>query len=118
MLLFIILKDLYGLGARRIGMFGIPPIGCLPSQRTLKGGEERQCVDNLNQAAKLFNNKLEAYSSSQGNKLPNSRLVYVDTYNVLLDVIDNPQRYGTIMSVFCFLESLNVQDFSYFCMIV
>ncbi|TMW99384.1 hypothetical protein EJD97_002633 [Solanum chilense] len=87
-------QDLYGLGARRIGMFGIPPIGCLPSQRTLKGGEERQCVDNLNQAAELFNNKLEAYSSSQGNKLPNSRLVYVDTYNVLLDVIDNPQRYG------------------------
>ncbi|KAL3340794.1 hypothetical protein AABB24_029100 [Solanum stoloniferum] len=87
-------QDLYGLGARRIGLFGIPPIGCLPSQRTLKGGEARQCVDNLNQAAQLFNSKLEAYSSSQGNKLPNSRLVYVDTYNVLLDVIDNPQRYG------------------------
>uniref|UniRef100_M1ALM4 Zinc finger protein n=1 Tax=Solanum tuberosum TaxID=4113 RepID=M1ALM4_SOLTU len=86
-------QDLYGLGARRIGIFGIPPIGCLPSQRTLKGGEARQCVDNLNQAAQLFNIKLEAYSNSQGNKLPNSRLVYVDTYNVLLDVIDNPQRY-------------------------
>ncbi|KAM3236915.1 GDSL esterase/lipase EXL1-like [Capsicum annuum] len=33
--------DLYGLGAHRIGVLGIPPIGCMPSQRTLKGGEER-----------------------------------------------------------------------------
>ncbi|KAI3464803.1 hypothetical protein Pfo_021466 [Paulownia fortunei] len=30
-------QDLYGLGARRIGVSGLPPIGCLPSQRTLRG---------------------------------------------------------------------------------
>ncbi|KAM3341630.1 GDSL esterase/lipase EXL3 [Capsicum galapagoense] len=93
-MLFIILKDLYGLGAHRIGVFGIPPIGCLPSQRTLKGGEERKCVDYLNQAAQLFNSKLAAYLSSSGNKLPNSRLVYIDIYDLPLDVINNPQKYG------------------------
>ncbi|CAN4094015.1 unnamed protein product [Withania somnifera] len=87
-------KDLYGLGARRIGVFGIPPIGCLPSQRTLRGGEERECVDYLNQAAQLLNSKLAADLSSLGNKLPNSRLVYVDLYNLPLDVINNPQKYG------------------------
>ncbi|KAH0990632.1 hypothetical protein GBA52_002115 [Prunus armeniaca] len=32
------LKGLYALGARRIGVFGAPLIGCLPSQRTLGGG--------------------------------------------------------------------------------
>ncbi|KAH0680663.1 hypothetical protein KY284_021748 [Solanum tuberosum] len=88
------LKDLHELGARRIGVFGIPPIGCLPSQRTLKGGDKRQCVDYLNQAAQLFNSKLAADLSSLGNKLPNSRLVYVDIYNLPLDVINNPQKYG------------------------
>ncbi|CAN4094014.1 unnamed protein product [Withania somnifera] len=87
-------QDLYGLGARRIGVFGIPPIGCLPSQRTLKGGEGRECVDYLNQAAQLFNSKLAADLSSLGKTLPDSRLVYVDTYDLPLDVINNPQKYG------------------------
>ncbi|OIT37517.1 gdsl esteraselipase exl3, partial [Nicotiana attenuata] len=87
-------QDLYGLGARRIGVFGIPPIGCLPSQRTLRGGEERECVDYLNQAAQLFNSKLAAELRSLGNKLPDSRMVYVDVYDLPLDVIYNPQKYG------------------------
>nr|XP_016440038.1 PREDICTED: GDSL esterase/lipase EXL3-like [Nicotiana tabacum] len=87
-------QDLYGLGARRIGVFGIPPIGCLPSQRTLRGGEERECVDYLNQAAQLFNSKLAAELSSLGNEFPDSRMVYVDVYNLPLDVIYNPQKYG------------------------
>ncbi|XP_060199859.1 GDSL esterase/lipase EXL1-like [Lycium barbarum] len=87
-------QDLYRLGARRIGVLGIPPIGCLPSQRTLKGGEERKCVDYLNQAAQLFNSKLATDLSSLGNKFPDSRLVYVDIYNLLLDVINDPQKFG------------------------
>ncbi|KAL0347482.1 UNVERIFIED_CONTAM: GDSL esterase/lipase EXL3 [Sesamum calycinum] len=32
------IQELYQLGARRLAVFGIPPIGCLPSQRTLAGG--------------------------------------------------------------------------------
>ncbi|KAJ8538247.1 hypothetical protein K7X08_014787 [Anisodus acutangulus] len=88
------LQDLYGLGARRIGVLSIPPIGCLPSQRTLKGGEQRECVDYLNQAAQLFNSKLATDLSSLGNKFPDSRLVYIDIYNLLLDVINDPQKYG------------------------
>ncbi|KAK4348977.1 hypothetical protein RND71_031732 [Anisodus tanguticus] len=88
------IQDLYELGVRRIGVLSIPPIGCLPSQRTLKGGKERECVDYLNQAAQFFNSKLEADLNSLGYRLPNSRLVYVDIYNLTLNVIDNPQKYG------------------------
>ncbi|PHU27553.1 GDSL esterase/lipase EXL1 [Capsicum chinense] len=91
---FRIQKDSYGLGACRIGVLGIPPIGGMPSQRTLRGGEERERVDYLNQAAQLFNNKLADDLSSLENKVPNSRLVYVDIYNLPLDVINNPQKYG------------------------
>lgn len=52
---FLNIKELYKLGARRIGVFGIPPIGCLPSQRTLQGGVQRQCAENYNELAQLFN---------------------------------------------------------------
>ncbi|KAG6648416.1 GDSL esterase/lipase EXL1-like isoform X2 [Carya illinoinensis] len=88
------LKEIYELGARRIGVLGAPPIGCVPSQRTLAGGILRQCSERHNQAAKLFNTKLSSTLDSLNSSLDNSRIVYIDAYNSLLDLIENPQKYG------------------------
>ncbi|CAB4265537.1 unnamed protein product [Prunus armeniaca] len=87
-------KELYGLGARRIGLFSAPPIGCVPSQRTLGGGLARDCAEEYNEAAKLFNAKLSRSLNSLNTALPNSRLVYVDVYNPLLEIILNPAKDG------------------------
>ncbi|KAI4316965.1 hypothetical protein L6164_024886 [Bauhinia variegata] len=88
------IQEIYQLGARRIGVFSAPPIGCVPSQRTLGGGIERVCAENYNYAAKLFNSKLSRDINSLNHNLPNSRIVYIDVYNPLLDIILNYQRYG------------------------
>ncbi|GMI82472.1 hypothetical protein like AT1G75900 [Hibiscus trionum] len=88
------LMELYGLGARRIGVFSTPPIGCVPSQRTLAGGIERECADDYNVAARLFNKKLSAALDSLETSMPDGRFVYVDVYNPLLDLIKTPQKYG------------------------
>ncbi|XP_059459782.1 GDSL esterase/lipase EXL3-like [Corylus avellana] len=88
------LKEIYGLGARRIGVLSAPPIGCVPSQRTLAGGLQRGCAEKYNVAAKLFNVKLSSQLSSLTKNLPNSRIVYIDVYNPLLDLIQNPTKYG------------------------
>lgn len=90
------MKDLYGLGARRIGVFGIPPIGCVPSQRTLGGGPQRNCVEKYNAAARLFNKKLSLNLNSINHNLPNARMVYIDAYSLPLDLIRNPPKYGKI----------------------
>ncbi|KAH0990634.1 hypothetical protein GBA52_002117 [Prunus armeniaca] len=87
-------KDLYGLGARRIGVLNVPPIGCVPSQRTVGGGVLRECDDKQNQASQLFNFKLSAEMDGLNKNLPNSRVVYIDIYNPLLDLIINPTKYG------------------------
>ncbi|KAJ6953436.1 GDSL esterase/lipase EXL3-like [Populus alba x Populus x berolinensis] len=87
-------QELYELGARRIGFFSAPPIGCVPSQRTLAGGAGRKCAENLNEAAKLFNSKLSKKLDSLGSSLPNGRFVYIDVYNLLLDLIQNPKKHG------------------------
>ncbi|KAI3922594.1 hypothetical protein MKX01_006283 [Papaver californicum] len=50
-----ILQELYDMGARRFAVFSAPPIGCVPSQRTLGGGKERNCAESYNQAAQMFN---------------------------------------------------------------
>ncbi|XP_039000595.1 GDSL esterase/lipase EXL3-like [Hibiscus syriacus] len=88
------LKELYGLGARRIGVFSTPPIGCVPSQRTLAGGIKRECANDYNVAARLFNAKLSAALNSLERSMAYGKFVYVDVYNPLLDLIKTPQKYG------------------------
>ncbi|XP_075675281.1 GDSL esterase/lipase EXL3-like [Castanea sativa] len=88
------LKEIYSLGARRIGVLGAPPIGCVPSQRTIAGGLRRQCGEGQNQLAKLFNAKLTTLLDSLNRDMPNSKMVYFDIYNPLLDLIEHPEENG------------------------
>lgn len=88
------LRELYGLGARRIGVLSLPPVGCLPSQRTLHGGPKRGCFNSANEAAVLFNSKLYAEIDSLRKELPGARLVYMDIYYPLLAIMQGPAQFG------------------------
>ena len=94
-----VFKEIYSLGARRIGVLGAPPIGCVPSQRTVAGGVRRQCGEGHNQLATLFNAKLTTLLDSLNKDMPDSRMVYLDIYNPLLDLIEHPEKNGN--SHFC-----------------
>ncbi|GMH06569.1 hypothetical protein Nepgr_008409 [Nepenthes gracilis] len=87
-------QELYDLGARKIGVTNLPPIGCLPSQRTLAGGPLRSCVEEYNRAAALFNSKLYSEIKSLNSQLPGSKITYLDIYNPLLSLINNPSQSG------------------------
>lgn len=87
-------RTLYQYGARRILMFGAPPIGCVPSQRTVAGGPTRDCVVRFNDACKLFNAKLSAKIDGLSRTLQDTTLIYIDIYDPLLDLILYPQQYG------------------------
>ncbi|ESR48462.1 hypothetical protein CICLE_v10001561mg [Citrus x clementina] len=87
-------KELYGLGVRRMGVFSAPPLGCLPSSRTLGGGKTRDCANDYNEAAQMFNTKLSAELDSLNIQFPDARLLLIDIYNPLLYLIQNPIKYG------------------------
>lgn len=87
-------QEMYQLGARRIGVFNAPPMGCVPFQRTMAGGIIRTCVQEYNDAAVFFNNKLSIGIDTFKRNFPSSRIVYMDVYNPLLDIIVNNQNYG------------------------
>ncbi|KAL4583173.1 hypothetical protein LXL04_007739 [Taraxacum kok-saghyz] len=87
-------QDIYNLGARRIAVFGAPPLGCLPSQRTLRGGEFRACAKEHNEAAQLYNKKLQQGIEHLNRYHAGSKIVYIDIYKPLLDIIQNPPQYG------------------------
>ncbi|CAL9164900.1 GDSL esterase/lipase EXL3-like [Musa acuminata AAA Group] len=89
------IKQLHGMGARKIGFVGLPPIGCVPSQRTVGGGILRQCEETRNQAAQLYNSKIEQeIRRLSGEFGDGTKLVYIDIYDILLDLIRRPGYYG------------------------
>ncbi|XP_062165523.1 GDSL esterase/lipase EXL3-like isoform X2 [Alnus glutinosa] len=87
-------KDLYELGARRIAVFSPIPLGCLPLLKTLQGGIQRQCVENINEAVELFSANLSTELQSLNSNLPDANLLLIDVYNPLLDFIRDPAKFG------------------------
>nr|XP_009780983.1 PREDICTED: GDSL esterase/lipase At5g03810-like [Nicotiana sylvestris] len=87
-------QNLYGLGARRIGVTTLPPTGCLPAAITLFGAGTNHCVARLNKDAISFNNKLNRTSQNLKSKLPGIKLVVFDIYQPLFDLITKPVENG------------------------
>ncbi|KAI9087122.1 hypothetical protein K1719_030886 [Acacia pycnantha] len=88
------IRKLYGLGARKISLGGLPPMGCLPLERTTNviGGNE--CVSRYNDVALEFNGKLKKLTTSLNMELPGIRLVFSNPYFSLMHIIRNPAEYG------------------------
>ncbi|CAN0918809.1 GDSL esterase/lipase At3g14820 [Linum grandiflorum] len=87
-------KKLYEVGARRIGLLGLPPTGCVPGLRFLDGGLKRVCSESVNRRIRLFNSKLSLAVDKMNEELPGARIVIFDLYNPLLSLIQNPAPYG------------------------
>ncbi|XP_022972797.1 GDSL esterase/lipase At5g03820-like [Cucurbita maxima] len=88
------IQNLYGLGARRIGVTGLPPMGCLPAAITLFGSGSNQCIQRLNQDAMAFNTKLQSTSQSLQNRFSDLKLVVFDIYQPLLNMVSKPADNG------------------------
>ncbi|ONK72569.1 uncharacterized protein A4U43_C04F20780 [Asparagus officinalis] len=91
-------QKLIKMGAKKIGVVGIPPIGCVPSQRTLGGGIFRACATPQNQLATLFNSRVSTEIQRIKTKFPGTRLVLADIYGILYDIIQRPKNYGLEIS--------------------
>ncbi|XP_062152870.1 GDSL esterase/lipase At2g04570-like [Alnus glutinosa] len=96
------IKALYGLGARKMSLGGLPPMGCLPLERAtnLMGGNE--CSERYNKVALEFNDKLKSLTIELNKELPGIRLVFSNPYYAFLHIIRRPSLYGIeVTSVAC-----------------
>lgn len=87
-------EGLYNLGARRIGVTSLPPMGCLPASVTLFGGGNAGCVERLNNDSLTFNRKLGVAADAVKRRHPDLKLVVFDIYQPLLDLVQNPTNAG------------------------
>ncbi|KAL6873449.1 hypothetical protein ACP4OV_013531 [Aristida adscensionis] len=89
------LAEIHRLGARRVTFAGLSPIGCLPLERTLnalRGGDG--CIEEYNQVARDYNVKVRAMLRRLAAAHPRLRVAYVDVYDDMLNLINNPSTLG------------------------
>ncbi|KAL2509010.1 GDSL esterase/lipase APG-like [Forsythia ovata] len=87
-------QNLYGLGARRIGVTSLPPVGCLPATRTLFGFHESGCVSRINTDAQGFNKKINSAATQLQKQLPDLKIAIFDIFKPLYDLVQNPSNHG------------------------
>ncbi|KAK7306628.1 hypothetical protein VNO77_44579 [Canavalia gladiata] len=88
------IHKLYGLGARKISLGGLPPMGCLPLERTTNFVGGNECVLSYNNIALEFNDKLTKLTTKLKKDLPRIKLVFSNPYDILLHIIRKPAQYG------------------------
>ncbi|XP_047967326.1 GDSL esterase/lipase At5g22810 [Salvia hispanica] len=87
-------QELYNLGARKIGVTTLPPLGCVPAVITIFGEDSNECVEKFNKVAVSFNKKLNSTSQKLQTKLSGLNLVVLDIYQPLHDLVTRPTDYG------------------------
>ncbi|CAL9234933.1 unnamed protein product [Arabidopsis halleri] len=86
-------RELYSLGCRNILVGGgLPPMGCLPIQMTVK--MRSICVEQENKDSVLYNQKLVKKLPEIQASLPGSKFLYANIYDPVMDMIRNPSKYG------------------------
>ncbi|KAF5207921.1 GDSL esterase/lipase, partial [Thalictrum thalictroides] len=87
-------KDLYNLGARKLSIGGLPPMGCLPLERMRNGFVGiTGCNQEYNNVATEFNTKLQGLVVNLNKELVGAQIVHSNTYDILLDIIHKPSKY-------------------------
>ncbi|EXC24965.1 GDSL esterase/lipase [Morus notabilis] len=88
------LTRLYNLGARKVVVVNVGPIGCIPYQRDTNPAAGDSCVELPNQLAKSFNTQLKSLVAELSTTLEGSKFVYADVYNIVQDILDSYTTYG------------------------
>ncbi|KAL4339878.1 hypothetical protein GQ457_08G007490 [Hibiscus cannabinus] len=88
------IRELYRLGARKVVIGGLPPMGCLPLERTTNMFFGSDCIDEYNNVAKDFNQKLQGAITGLKQELHGIHLFMASPYDKLMEMIQNPSHFG------------------------
>ncbi|XP_030456302.2 GDSL esterase/lipase At5g45670-like [Syzygium oleosum] len=76
------LKTLYSHGARKVVIFGLSVIGCAPAIISTFGTNGSLCVDKINSAVLLFNNRLKPLVDELNCNLADAKFTYIDFFGI------------------------------------
>ncbi|XP_023644013.1 GDSL esterase/lipase At1g58430 [Capsella rubella] len=88
-------RELYSLGCRKFLVGGLPPMGCLPIQMTAQFRNVlRFCLEQENRDSVLYNQKLQKLLPQIEGSLTESKILYSNVYDPMMDMIQRPSKYG------------------------
>ncbi|CAN1162963.1 GDSL esterase/lipase At4g16230 [Linum perenne] len=88
------LTRLYDLGARKIVVVNVGPIGCIPYQRDVTPTAGGECVSFTNELARSYNAKLKTLVEHLSEVLVGAQLVHADAYRIVNDILNRYESYG------------------------
>ncbi|KAK1368751.1 GDSL-motif lipase/hydrolase family protein [Heracleum sosnowskyi] len=91
------IQDLMDLGAEKIVMLGLLPLGCTPIVITLNSDPsdnflERQCIATISEAAQGFNQIVEQKIKEM--ERVDSKIYYVSPYETFSNIFQDPKKFG------------------------
>ena len=101
------IRELYALGARKLSITGLVPMGCLPLERATNILGDHGCNEEYNNVAMEFNVKLENMISKLNKELPQLKAISANAYDIVDDIIKRPSKYGTLLLYFLSLGHVN-----------
>ncbi|GLT52546.1 hypothetical protein SLA2020_258810 [Shorea laevis] len=78
------LRNLYLLGARIVSLQGLLPIGCTPNATHSYERRAAICVDSMNNAAYLFNQRLKSLADRLNQELSDAKFIYLNVFDIPL----------------------------------
>ncbi len=84
------MQTAYRLGMRKFTVSNIGPIGCTPYEVVMDGS----CITSIQDMAMGFNAALKPMTEQLQTELPGSVFVYIDSFTVVTNIIDNAASYG------------------------
>jgi len=87
------------MGARKVVVASIGPIGCIPFQLTIRFSKNGVCNEKANADVQLFNVGVLAIVKQLNAELPGAHFIYADAYKGFTDMIFNPSQYGKTSTI-------------------
>lgn len=88
------IDQLYKLGARKIVLVSLGPVGCVPARALLPGAPIDQCHEKMNVMVKNYNKGLETLVNNVSTKYHSFVGVYGAVYDIVQRFRAIPTRYG------------------------
>ncbi|KAJ6377383.1 hypothetical protein OIU76_026371 [Salix suchowensis] len=90
------LKTLHDLGARKLAVIGVSPIGCTPNATAFYDTNGSLCVKPMNEAAILLNDLLKLLVQDLNKKLIGANFMYLEIYEIIWKFVNAPGTRGLI----------------------
>ncbi|KAF7803245.1 GDSL esterase/lipase [Senna tora] len=94
------IKALESVGARKFGLFGLFPLGCIPNAILTRGtapNGSSSCVQEQNRAVSIFNHNLKSLVdqlNTNNTDFPDAKFTFVNTNKIFTQILHKPHSFG------------------------